>query len=61
MQTVRAASGSWVYLYSKEDQLWTVGFYKPDGQWFAESDHASPGAAAARVHYLNGGKVDVLP
>jgi hypothetical protein len=46
---------SWVYIKSKGDELWTVGFYKPDGKWEPESDHPSPEAAASRVHYLNGG------
>lgn len=47
-------SGQWLYLPS-EPGLWTVGFYRPDGGWQAESDHDSSEAAAARVHYLNGG------
>lgn len=38
------------------DQLWTVGFYRPDGRWEPESDHDTPESAAARVRYLNGGK-----
>jgi hypothetical protein len=46
-----------MYVYKKtEPQLWTVGFYAPDGKWEAESDHSSPEEAAARVNYLNGGK-----
>lgn len=44
----------YVYIRS-ESQLWTVGFYRPDGRWEPESDHGSPEAAAKRVHYLNGG------
>ena len=45
-----------MYVYIKsEPQLWTVGFYKPDGTFEPESDHASQDAAAARVHWLNGG------
>jgi len=36
--------------------LHTVGFYSPDGEWHPESDHESIEQAAARVHYLNGGK-----
>ena len=36
-------------------QLFTVGFYDPDGKWHSESDHDSKEDAAARVHYLNGG------
>ena len=44
----------YVYIQS-EPGLFTVGFYKPDGKWDAESDHSSKEDAAARVHYLNGG------
>ncbi len=47
----------WLYLQS-EPHLWTVGFYDPAGRWHAESDHASPDEAAARVHYLNGRRID---
>lgn len=35
--------------------LYTVGFYKPDGEWEPESDHSTTEEAAKRVHYLNGG------
>lgn len=48
---------SWVYLRS-EQALWTVGFYKPNGEWEPESDHGSPEEAAKRVHWLNGGRDD---
>lgn len=44
----------YVYIRS-EPQLWTVGFYKPDGAFEPESDHETRERAAARVHYLNGG------
>lgn len=44
----------WVYLWT-EEQLWTVGFYTPDGEWVTDSDHDNPEDAAKRVHYLNGG------
>jgi len=47
-------SQQYVYIRS-EPGLWTVGFYKPDGTWEPESDHASTSAAAERVHWLNGG------
>jgi len=48
-----------MYVYIKsEPQLWTVGFYSPDGSWHAASDHESSEAAAKRVHYLNGGRAD---
>lgn len=39
-------------------ELFTVGFYKPDGKFESESDHDSRKKAAARVHYLSGGVWD---
>ncbi|MBA7535089.1 hypothetical protein ES705_27340 [subsurface metagenome] len=46
-----------MYVYWRsEPQLWTVGYYTPDGQRETESDHPSTVEAAARVHYLNGGE-----
>jgi hypothetical protein len=50
------ASG-YVYIQS-EPQLWTVGFYRPDGRWLPESDHDSKDEAAQRVIALNGGCPD---
>ena len=48
-----------MYVYIKtERNLWTVGFYTPDGKWEAESDWNNSESAAKRVHYLNGGKND---
>lgn len=44
----------WVYLRIM-DGLFTVGFYSPDGEWQTASEHDDAEAAAARVHYLNGG------
>lgn len=44
-----------MYVYIQtEPNLWTVGFYKPDGKWYSETDYTSPKAAADRVSYLNG-------
>lgn len=44
------------YVYIKsEPQLYTVGFYRPNGKWEPESDYRSAEEAAQRVHYLNGG------
>ena len=44
-----------MYVYIRSHPgLWTVGFYKPNGDWEAESDHNDSESAAARVHYLNG-------
>lgn len=48
-----------MYVYIKsEPGLWTAGFYSPDGKWISESDHNSTDAAAARVNYLNGGRLE---
>jgi hypothetical protein len=47
--------GMYVYIMS-EPNLWTVGFYNPDGQWHAESDWPSAEDAANRVCFLNGGE-----
>lgn len=44
----------YVYICS-EPGLYTVGFFDPSGEWFTDSDHSTREAAAARVHYLNGG------
>lgn len=47
-----------MYVYIQtEARLWTVGFYKPNGEWVSESDHATQDEAAARVAYLNGENV----
>lgn len=46
---------AWLYLKS-EPRLWTVGFYKPDGKFEPESDHATSELAAKRVNFLNGGR-----
>ncbi len=47
----------YVYIQS-EPNLWTVGFYNPDGKWNPESDHGTREEAAARVAYLNGSSFD---
>lgn len=41
--------------YQRQDRMWTVGHYDPDGGWHAISDHGSAEEAAAEIHYLNGG------
>lgn len=46
---------TWVYQRS-EQELWTVGYYTPDGEWMPEGDYSSPAEASRRVHYLNGGR-----
>jgi hypothetical protein len=44
-----------MYVYIKSQPgLWTVGFYDPQGEWIAESDHETTESAAERVHWLNG-------
>ena len=45
---------SYVYIRS-EPNLWTVGFYDPQGKWQPESDHETSESAADRVRWLNGG------
>jgi hypothetical protein len=45
----------WVYIRS-EPNLFTVGFYAPDGKWHTDSDHSNSTDAADRVAYLNGRK-----
>lgn len=45
-----------MYVYIKsEPNLYTVGFYKPDGKFEPESDHDDKEFAAKRVNFLNGG------
>jgi hypothetical protein len=46
----------WLYLKSRSERLWTVGFYTPQGDWMPVSDHDSENDAMVRVHYLNGGR-----
>ena len=45
-----------MYVYwQSEPGLYTVGYYSPDGQRHPESDWDTKEAAAALVHFLNGG------
>lgn len=49
----------YVYILSEKNEygnLYTVGFYKPNGEFSPESDHSSKDDAVKRVNYLNGGK-----
>jgi len=44
-----------MYVYRQtEPGLWTVGFYRPDGEWEPESDHSTAESAAHKVAWLNG-------
>jgi len=46
-----------MYVYIKsEPNLWTVGFYRPDGKWEPESDHPKQEEAAERTAWLNGSR-----
>lgn len=45
----------YVYIQS-EPGLWTTGFYDPKGKFHSDQDFDDKELAAARVHYLNGGK-----
>ena len=51
----RSGRASFAAVTMPEQELFTVGFYDPAGNWEPESDHRTREAAAARVHYLNGG------
>ena len=44
----------YVYIQTEPD-LFTVGFYDPNGQWQPESDYNSRQEAADRAVWLNGG------
>lgn len=46
----------YVYRKSEGEQLWTVGFYAPDGEWMPERDCDTPKEAGEVVAYLNGGE-----
>lgn len=49
--------GGDMYVYIRSEQsVWTVGFYKPDGEWVPERDYSDKEDAAERVNYLNGGE-----
>lgn len=53
----------YVYVHSEHSanhDLFTVGFYAPDGKWHPDSDHSDRQEAAKRVHYLNGGKEEEI-
>jgi len=49
-----------MYVYRKIEEVWTVGFYDPKGDWISESDHDSADEAARRVRWLNGGNESQL-
>lgn len=44
----------WVYIET-ERNIWTVGFYDPDGKFKTDSDHDDREKAGERVAFLNGG------
>ena len=44
-----------MYVYLRTDvREYVVGFYKPEGTFYAESTHDTAVAAAERVNFLNG-------
>jgi hypothetical protein len=45
--------GFWVYIQS-EPNLYTVGFYSPDGKWNTDSDWPTKSEASLKVSFLNG-------
>ena len=50
-----------MYVYvNSERNLYTVGFYDPQGRWQPDSDYNSRQEAGDRVAYLNGSKTIVI-
>jgi hypothetical protein len=45
----------WVYRFDKGRELYAIGYYDPQGNWFEDSTTASKSDAVKRVHWLNGG------
>ena len=48
-----------IYVYIQTERntdLWTVGFYNPDGKFYPESDHHVKEEAAKRTAWINGQK-----
>lgn len=50
---MKSPSTCWIYQRT-ESQLWTTGFFDPDGHWHADCDYDDSEAAAKRCAYLNG-------
>lgn len=47
---------NYVYFHSNDNpETYTVGFYTPDGEWVADSNHGDIDEAKDQVNYLNGG------
>jgi len=44
----------WVYIRSRYEQQFTVGFYAPNGEWHTDSDWMEQADAARRAAWLNG-------
>jgi hypothetical protein len=44
-----------MWVFTRIDGAWEVGYYLPNGQFDGESRHDYKENAAARVNYLNGG------
>lgn len=55
--SVISQEDTFMWVYRKEaDGTYQVGYFTPDGKWFAESTHEHSYQASARVNYLNGGR-----
>jgi uncharacterized Fe-S cluster-containing MiaB family protein len=50
----------WLIKYEKLDRLWQVGHYDPDKAWIVLEELDSLQKAIAWVHYLNGGKWEIV-
>lgn len=55
MSYVYIETERWTDEKGVKHRLYTVGFYKPEGQFEPEGDYDNKTDAAERVHYLNGG------
>jgi hypothetical protein len=54
----------WVYRRSQKDygfSSYEVGYYAPDKTWNSDSDGLTKEQAASRVHFLNGGRLGIIP
>ncbi|HEY1871522.1 MAG TPA: hypothetical protein VGG71_10715 [Chitinophagaceae bacterium] len=45
----------YVHVFNIPEKNWTVGFFRPDGEFCPVEDFEESNEAAAFVHYLNGG------
>ena len=54
--SVMSEEETFMWVYRKDGDRYEVGYYAPDGQWYADSSYHCRDDAAQRTNYLNGGK-----